>query len=221
MATITRTQSGTWKAQVRKLGLPTVTKTFKTKHDAEVWSRSVEVDQDRCVFVNRSEADRVTVGELIVRYIQEVTPLKRSAKNDKQRMLFLNKTFGHYIVSQLQSKHISTYRDKRLAEGRQGATVVKEIGSMCHLLDVSIKDWGIPLVNNVALQVRKPKQARGRDRRLLSFSVFLSPPNSCAAMGAGRLCRYDMSPLGRRYSVNSLPYAGRFNPLPFHFSCCI
>lgn len=41
MESITRTPSGTWKAQVRKLGLPSITKTFKTKHDAEVWARSV------------------------------------------------------------------------------------------------------------------------------------------------------------------------------------
>lgn len=168
MATITKTQSGTWKAQVRRIGVPAVTKTFKSKPEAEMWSRLVESEQDRGVFVNRSEADRVTVGELIDRYIQEVTPQKRSAKNDKQRMLFLKKSFGHFIVSQLQSKDIAAYRDKRLAEGRQGATVVKEIGSLRHLLDIAIKDWGIPLVSNVALLVRKPKQARGRDRRLVA-----------------------------------------------------
>ena len=167
MATITRTQFDTWKAQVRRIGLPAVSKTFQSKHDAEVWSRSVESEQDRGVFVNRSEADRVTVGELIDRYIQEVTPQKRSAKNDKQRMLFLKRSFGHFIVSQLQSKDMAAYRDRRLAEGRKGATVVKEIGSLRHLLDVSIKDWGVPLVSNVASLVRKPKQARGRDRRLV------------------------------------------------------
>jgi integrase len=166
MATITKTAAGTFKVQVRRIGLPAVSKTFKTKHDAEVWSRSVESEQDRGVFVNRSEADRVTVGELMDRYIVEVTPLKRSAKNDKQRLLFLKRHFGHFIVSQLQSRHIAAYRDKRLSEGRQGATVVKEIGSLRHLLDVAIKDWGVPLVSNAATLVRKPKQSRGRDRRL-------------------------------------------------------
>lgn len=82
-------------------------------------------------------------------------------------MLFLKRHFGHLIVSQLQSKHIASYRDKRLAEGKQGATVVKEIGSMTHLLDIAIKDWGIPLTSNVATLVRKPKQSKGRDRRFV------------------------------------------------------
>lgn len=166
MATINKTPSGTFKVLIRKTGLPPQIKTFKHKSNAEKWARLIESEIDRGVFVNRQEADRVTVGELIDRYILEVTPTKRSAKNDKQRLLFLKRTFGHFIVSQLQSKHIAAYRDKRLADGKTGATVLKEIGAIAHLLDVSIKDWGIPLVSNVALLVRKPKQSRGRDRRL-------------------------------------------------------
>lgn len=167
MATITKTPSGTYKVQIRKAGIPAITKTCKTKTDAQKWARLIESEMDRGIFINRQEADRVTVAELIDRYIQEVTPLKRSAIKDKQRMLYLKKQFGHYVVSQLQSKHIAAHRDKRLAEGKQGSTVIKEIGSMSHLLDISIKDWGIPLINNVATLVRKPKQSRGRDRRLV------------------------------------------------------
>ena len=166
MATITQTSSGTFKVQIRKVGIPPITKTLKTKEDAKKWARLIESEIDRGVFVNRQEADQVVIGELIDRYVQEVTPLKRSAIKDKHRMLHLKKHFGCYKASQLQSKHIATYRDKRLAEGRKGSTVVKEIGSMSHLLDIAIKDWGIPLSINVAKLVRKPKQPRGRDRRL-------------------------------------------------------
>lgn len=167
MATITKTQSDTFKVLIRKNGFPQQIKTFKTKADAQKWARLIESEIDRGVFIDRTEADKTTIGELIDRYIQEVTPLKKSAKNDRQRMLFLKKHFGHYKASQLQSKHIAIYRNKRLAEGKQGSTVIKEIGSMSHLLDISIKDWGIPLVSNVATLVRKPKQAKGRDRRLI------------------------------------------------------
>ncbi|SFK87479.1 Site-specific recombinase XerD [Nitrosomonas aestuarii] len=167
MATISKTQSNTYKVLIRKNGFPAQIKTFKTKTEAQKWARLIESEIDRGVFIDRTEADKTTVGELIDRYIQEVTPLKRSARNDKQRMLFLKRHFGHFIVSQLQSKHIASYRDKRLAEGKQGATVVKEIGSMSHLLDIAIKDWSIPLTSNVATLVRKPRQSKGRDRRLV------------------------------------------------------
>nr|WP_282397592.1 hypothetical protein [Pseudomonas sp. PS01298] len=39
MATLVKTPSGTWKALIRKNGWPTVAKTFRTKRDAEDWSR--------------------------------------------------------------------------------------------------------------------------------------------------------------------------------------
>jgi hypothetical protein len=73
------------------MGLPAVSKTFKTRHEADVWYRPLEHAQDRGVFVNRAEADKATAGECVGRYIQEVTPQKRSAKNDRPRMLFLKR----------------------------------------------------------------------------------------------------------------------------------
>ncbi|WP_339457423.1 hypothetical protein [Pseudomonas sp. EA_65y_Pfl1_P120] len=42
MATLVKTPSGTWKALIRKTGWPTVAKTFRTKRDAEDWSRRTE-----------------------------------------------------------------------------------------------------------------------------------------------------------------------------------
>lgn len=221
MATITKTQSNTFKVLIRKSGIPTQIKTFKTKTDAQKWARLIESEIDRGIFIDRTEAERTTVGQLIERYIQEVTPLKRSAKSDKQRMLFLKKYFGHYIVSQLQSKHIATYRDKRLAEGKQGSTVIKEMGSLSHLIDISIKDWGIPLTNNVATLVRKPKQSRGRDRRLVedeehmllqaaknSKSPLLAPIITLAletGMRLGELLSLDWNNIDLRKQTALLP----------------
>ena len=83
MATITKTQSNTFKVLIRKSGIATQIKTFKIKADAQKWARLIESEIDRGIFIDRSEAERTTVGQLIERYIQEVTPLKHSAKSDK------------------------------------------------------------------------------------------------------------------------------------------
>ncbi|MCO6433535.1 MAG: integrase, partial [Nitrosomonas nitrosa] len=63
MATITKTQSGTYKVLIRKTGIPIQIKTFKSKSNAEKWARLIESEIDRGVFVCRQEADRTTVGE--------------------------------------------------------------------------------------------------------------------------------------------------------------
>jgi integrase len=119
------------------------------------------------VFVDRSEAERATMGELIDRYLAEVTPQKKSARNDAQRLKFLKRHFGAYSPAALRPAHIAAFRDARLKAGLSGSSVVKELNSIAHVLDVAIKDWGMSLPSNPVKLVRRPPVARGRDRRLL------------------------------------------------------
>jgi hypothetical protein len=47
MPTIVKTESGNWKAVIRKTGFPTATKTFRLKRDAEDWARRAEDEMVR------------------------------------------------------------------------------------------------------------------------------------------------------------------------------
>jgi len=166
VATIRQRGSGKWQAIVRRKGqLPTV-RSFLARADAERWARQIESEIDRGVFVDRSPAERTTVGELIDRYLQEVTPAKRSAASEKRRLRLLRTEFGPLSAASLKASHVSSYRDKRLSEGTAGATIVKDLNSLSHVLDVAIKDWSLPLSTNPVKMVRKPKQSSGRERRL-------------------------------------------------------
>lgn len=167
MASIRQLESGNWQAQVRRRGRPPVAKSFGTRSEAQKWARMLESEIDQGVFLDRSEAQRATVGELIDRYLVEVTPLKKSARRETQRLKGLRRHFGGYSLAVLRNTHIADYRDARLASGVAGATVVKDLNSLSHLIDVAIKDWGLSLPNNPAKLVRRPSVARGRDRRLV------------------------------------------------------
>jgi hypothetical protein len=81
-----RNRSGKCEARIRRKGLPTVTKSFHTKQDAEKWSRSVESDIDRGTYTNTVLAERLLFKEIIGRYIQEVTLTTRSMREDKYRL---------------------------------------------------------------------------------------------------------------------------------------
>lgn len=166
MATIRQFPNGNWQAIVRRRGSKPVSKTFKTKVEAARWGRLIESEIDRGVFVDRVEAERTTIAALIDRYLAEVTPTKKSARQETQRLLFLKRHFGSYSAAALRNNHVSEYRDRRLAEGLAGATVVKELNSLAHLFNTAMKDWGMPLLVNPVKQVGRPKVARGRDRRL-------------------------------------------------------
>jgi hypothetical protein len=108
----------------RKRRVPQVS-TFFSRSDAEKWGRLIESEIDRGIFLDRSEAESTTIGQLIDRYIEEVTPRKKSAKADKQCLLYLKRFFGLLSPAALQSHHIAAWRDRRLKEGRAGSTVIK------------------------------------------------------------------------------------------------
>ncbi len=166
MANLRKLDSGRWQVQVRRAGLKPLAKSFDTKSDAKRWARTLESEMDRGIFVDRTEAERTTMAELIDRYRLEVTPMKKSARNEAQRLNQLRQHFGAFSLAAIRSTHIADYRDARLAAGLAGATVVKELNTLSHLFDVAVKDWGIPMVANPAKLVRRPQVARGRDRRL-------------------------------------------------------
>jgi integrase len=165
MATI-RKRGKTWQVQVRKKGYPLQTKSFTYKADAETWAKSTERDMDRGVFISNSEAEKTTLGDLIDRYIKEVTPTKRSSYNEEQRLKYLKTKLGKHNFAALQSKDITKFRDDRLAEGRAPATVVRELNNLSHVIDIAIKEWSIWIPSNPVKAVRRPTVSNARDRRL-------------------------------------------------------
>lgn len=167
MASIRELSSGKFQVQVRHRGMRPVAKSFNTKTEAQRFARLLESEIDRGVFVDRSEAQRSALGELIDRYLAEVTPLKKSARSNAQCLRQLKQHFGAISPAALRSVDVAAYRDARLKSGRAGATVVKEINSLSHLVDVAIKDWGVALHANPVNLVRRPPVARGRERRLM------------------------------------------------------
>ena len=123
MANIRELLSGKWQVQVRHRGIRPVAKSFETKTQAIRFARLLEAEIDRGIFVDRSECEQTTVGELIDRYLREITPAKKSARAEKQRLKALKTRFGAFFLSSVRSTHIAAYRDARLNKGLAGATV--------------------------------------------------------------------------------------------------
>src|SRR5690242_20000264 len=51
--------------------------TFDTKAEAQAWARRLESEMDRGTFVDRTEAERNSFGDLLQRYAREVSALKK------------------------------------------------------------------------------------------------------------------------------------------------
>src|ERR1019366_6393004 len=86
MATIRRLR-GRWQAMVRRRGVPPRCKSFDKRTDATRWARELEAEADRSGWVADTRlAEKTTLGELLTRYRDQVSPTKRSAHTEKSRM---------------------------------------------------------------------------------------------------------------------------------------
>src|SRR5829696_8130677 len=82
MATI-RKRGTNWQVQVRRKGSPPLSRSFLHKADAQAWARQVELQADRGDLTPKATIlSQLTVGDVVRRYITEVVPRKRSAKNE-------------------------------------------------------------------------------------------------------------------------------------------
>ena len=168
MATIVKTPSGTWKALIRKSGWPSSSKTFRTKRDAEDWSRRTEDEMVRGVFIQRSASEKMTVAKALEKYELEVVPTKKPSTQQREgsRIREITAYFGQYSLAAVSPDLVAKFRDMRLSQGKSNNTVRLELALLGHLFTTAIKEWHIGLVSNPVANIRKPSPGEGRNRRL-------------------------------------------------------
>jgi len=164
MASI-RQRGERWQARVTRRGFPPETKSFRTRHEAEAWARSIEVEVDKGTYQNRTLAERTTLADVVRRYLEEVNPLKKGAKDDAIRLTALLKSrLAKHALANLTPAVVGAYRDERL-RSVSAATVIRDLAVLSSILNHARREWGLPIENVVRL-IRKPRQSQGRDRLL-------------------------------------------------------
>jgi integrase len=166
MATI-RKRGDRWHVQVRRKGSQTLTRSFAQKRDADRWARDIEtaIDQSRLPADPRTLSS-VTLGDLVERYRDAVTPTKRQGDIEKVRLnAFLRHPICAKRLSDLSTVDFAAYRDERLAQVKP-TTIKRELGSIRHLFRVALEEWGFPLPANPLDRLRLHAPDQRRDRRL-------------------------------------------------------
>ncbi|GAB6847566.1 site-specific integrase [Paraburkholderia kururiensis] len=166
MGTITKRGELQWQAKVRRKGFPQVSKTFMYREDAERWVRALEREQETSGFINRREAERNTLGAVLLRYQREVTPTKvKSAaiESVKIDVIMKDTELVGIKMSAINGTALAAWRDRRL-KIVSGATVNREIDVLSAVLNHARREWGIHVENPVPY-LRRPAKARARDRR--------------------------------------------------------
>lgn len=184
MATYQRTKQGKWRALVRRKGYPVQTKTFRTKAEAEAWAALNESEMARGVWLDRSEAESTSLGELLDRYEREIVPTKRGQVQERSVLAAWRETdLALRMVASVRAGDVAMLRDQWL-QIYEPATVLRRLQVLSHVINVARREWGMESVANPIEQVRKPAPNNARSRRLVQLQ---SGPRKKG--GAGELDR--------------------------------
>lgn len=171
MTTFAKRSNGRWQAKIRRLGRPSISKTFRTKSDAVAWAHVQESELERGVWRDRSVAERTTLHQLLEQYLREIVPQKRGADSETSRVkTLLRDPIAAYGLANLSAPVVAKWRDGRLGAGAAGSTVNRELNLLSAVMNWARRDLGIAFENPVA-DIRRPPQPNSRDRRLMEGEV--------------------------------------------------
>jgi len=171
MATISRrkwSKKISYVAQVRRKGFKTLVKSFRTRTEAKKWGRAVERDWDQGKYIDYSEAQGFTLGEVMQRYIREDKhkQIKSWRMHEFRIAILLKDTISDTNLLRLSSKHLSEFKDRKRKEIGP-STWNKYLSLISVVIDTARRDWGIYLPNNPVHSGVREKEPRPRDRTLV------------------------------------------------------
>jgi integrase len=150
------------------------TKTFETARLAKDWLNATEVDSRRGVFVDRGEAERTSLRQIIVRYVAEELgedSEKRGAVEEEKGHIptILKDPVCDVRMAALVRSDVVAFRNRMTARGYAPGTIVRRLNILSQIIAHAIREWDLPIVNNpaTAKEVKRPKGADKRRDRVL------------------------------------------------------
>lgn len=160
MATIIH-RKDKWRVQIRMKGVSR-SATFVRASDAKAWAARTE---SQIMDGIQGNAPKNTIfADLIQRYLSEVTPSKRGAREESYRIRRALKTpLAKVQLADLRPQDFADWRDQRLQEVSP-TSVGRELTTLSAICEHAMKEWGL-LRENPVRKISKPKKNRARTRR--------------------------------------------------------
>lgn len=172
MASIRKRGDLQWEVRVRKRGQSLQCKTFTTRAKAETWSKQIESEMDRGVFVSRAEAESTTLADALERYLKEITPTKKPSTiaREKNRIVTLTAfSLARRSLASIKGSDIATFIRGRRDEGLGANAIRLDLALLSHVFTIAGSAWGMESLGNPVKRIRgqRPKLPGGRTRRLI------------------------------------------------------
>lgn len=148
MATIRQTKEGTWQVAIRRPGAKPVYKTLDKKAQAKIWARETESAMDAGSFEDFRKAEKTLLADMLDRYLEEITPTKKSQRTEKASIANLRAGLPHFVLASIIPQVVVDYATVRLKvvtsdTVRRELQILSEVFATCRAL------WGITCLNAV------------------------------------------------------------------------
>ncbi len=179
MATIRKRFSGKFTVEIRKKGYQKQYKTFLCRSDAVKWAKSIESDMDRNIFEDYSDASTTTLRDILIKYRDDVTVLKKGARSETYK---INKLINHKIAQvsllRLKSSHIASL--KKDLKDKAPQTIKHYIQQISVVWNTAKREWGItlPAINPCSM-VTMPRVNNQREQ-ILTYKQWNKLYNNCS-----------------------------------------
>ena len=178
MANITKLKSGKWRVQIRSHN-KYISKSFLKKAHASMWAKEIEYQLDRDQYEDFSDSARISLGELITRYRDEITPHKKGRDTEKYKLNFiLRHKIAKVKLLSLKAKLIIDFK-KDISEGRAPSTINKYIHYIYTVWEVAKLNWDIALPYRNPCELVKKEKVKDKIDRILSIEEYQDLLQAC------------------------------------------
>src|SRR5260370_32156712 len=148
-----------------------VTRTFDTARQAADWLAAVEVDRRRGVFVDLSEAEKKTLGDVLIRYMHEVlgddSEKDGAAREAGMIGVILRDPACSIKMARLQGADMAGLRDRMKSVGYVPSTIVRRLNLIQTAINHARREWRNNTVHKPATAhpLSPPKRAARKRAR--------------------------------------------------------
>ena len=178
MANITKLKSGKWRVQIRSHN-KYISKSFLKKAHASMWAKEIEYQLDRDQYEDFSDSARISLGDLITRYRDEITPHKKGSRTEKYKLNFiLRHKIARVKLLSLKPKHIIDFKSE-ISEGRAPSTINKYIHYIYTVWETAKLNWDIALPYRNPCELVKKEKVKDTIDRILSIEEYQDLLQAC------------------------------------------
>ena len=182
MSSVWKEKRGKWKGKWRALVSPnhqSISKSFFSKGSASAWAKEIERKIEKESYEDFRDSASITLGDLIIRYRDEITPNKKGAQEETYKLNFLSRhPIAKTKILRLTTRKVLEFK-KDISEGRKPATINKYIHYIYTIWETAKLNWGITLPQNNPTALVKREKVMTKIDRILTKEEYQNLLRAC------------------------------------------